>query len=180
MRAALGFFVCVVGCAPAWHPAAPGRLQLVVPDGWTVTRNYRAFGADTVVLDRDQASISLSVRPDSGRGRRLPIDLVAGVRALSWGARVGVENALIAEHDIELDGRRACAVTGIRRWRTATIGYTMIYSRATDRSVELVLHAPLDQLDGQAADWATFLGGFHLDVPLPVEGPLFEDDSWRR
>ena len=133
-----------------------------------------------MVLDHDRASISVSVRRDSGRGRQLPVDLVAGVRALSWGRGVGVENAVIAEHDIEFDGRRACAVTGIRRWRTATIGYTMIYSRAADRSVELVLHAPMDELDGHAADWATFLGGFHLDVPSAVEGPLFEDDSWRR
>ncbi|MSQ00834.1 MAG: hypothetical protein EXR71_02950 [Myxococcales bacterium] len=180
MCAPLGFLVFALGCAPAWHPARPGRLNLVVPDGWTVTRNYRAFGADTVVLDSDRASISVSVRPDSERGRQLPVDLVAGVRALSWGRGLGVQNAVIAEHDIELDGRRACAVTGMRRWRTANIGYTMIYSRAAGRSVELVLHAPLDELDRHAADWSTFIDGFHLDVPVPVDGPLFEDDLWRR
>lgn len=168
-----------VGCAPAWHPPAVGRFDLQVPEGWEVARNYRAFGVDTVVLAHGAASISVTVRRE-GPAERLPLDLVAGVRALSWGRRVGVENLVIAEHELVVDGRRACAVTGMRRWRTARTGYTMVYLRAAGRAAELVLHAPSASLDLYANDWGRFLDGFRLQAPPEPDGPLFTEDTWLR
>ena len=170
----------VLGCAAAWNPARPGAFDVTIPAGWTLTRNYRAFGAETLVITRDAAAISLVRRREHGRAGSLPLDLVAGVRALSFGRRLGVENALIAEHDLLLDGRRACAVTGLRRWRTARSGYTMVLTRTPGYTVEIVLHAPSEVLDGYAADWGVFLDGLHLAAPLEPDGPLFQDDMWRR
>lgn len=176
---ALPVLALVLGCAPAWHPPAPGRFHVVVPDGWSVRRNYRSFGVDTLELGAGAASISVTIRPE-GPTAALPLDLVAGVRALSWGRRVGVENAVIAEHEIEVDHRRAAAVTGLRRWRTSATAYTMVYLRGGGRAAELVLHAPAEGLDVYAADWGRFLDGFRLNAPAEPDGPLFEDDTWRR
>ena len=170
----------LLACMSAWHPPDPGRFSLSPPEGWEISRNYRFFGADTFVLSRGAASMSVSVRPDSGRAQVLPLDLVAGVRALSWGRRVGVVNAVLVEQDIEVDGRRACAVTGMRRWRTATTGYTMVVLRAPGEIVELVLHAPYAELDTYAGEWGRFLDGFHLTAPAEGDIPLFTEDSWRR
>ncbi len=169
-----------LACAPAWHPPDAGAFSLAPPAGWVIARNYRFLGSDTFVVQQGVASMSVSVRPDTGRAQTLPLDLVAGVRALSWGRRVGVENAVLVEQDIEVDGRRACAITGMRRWRTATTGYTMVVLRAPGQIVELVLHAPYPQLDGYAAEWGTFLDNFHLSAPPEGEGPLFTEDTWRR
>lgn len=168
-----------LGCAPAWHPPAVGRFDVVVPEGWGIRRNYRALGVDTLEVGAGAASISVTIRRE-GPSSALPLDLVAGVRALSWGRRLGVENAVIAEHEIEVDHRRAAAVTGLRRWRTSRTAYTMVYLRAGDRSAELVLHTPEDALDTYAADWGRFLDGFHFTAPPEPDGPLFEDDTWRR
>ncbi len=179
MGASLLPITLLAGCVAAWHPPTPGRFDLVVPDGWTVTRNYRWLGADTVVLDGEGASISVNVRREVGTGH-LPLDLVASVRALSWGRRVGVENAILAEHEIEVDARRAAAVTGLRRWRTARTAYTMVLMRGGGWTVELVLHAPEHELDPHAAAWAAFLSGFRLSCPPEPDGPLYEDDLWRR
>ncbi len=170
----------LVGCAAAWNPERPGPFDLAVPSGWSLARNYQFFGSHTVVITRGDAGISLTRRPENGRAGRLPLDLVAGVRALSWGRRVGVENAVIAEHDILLDGRRACAVTGLRRWRTARSGYTMVVTRTPGHTVEIVLHAPEAALDAYAADWGVFLDGLRFRSPPDPDGPLFEDDTWRR
>ena len=172
--------ILLFGCAPAWRPGVPGRLDLEPPPGWAVTRNYRAFGSDTLVLSHGGASINVTTRPDRGRAQRLPLDLVAGVRALSWGRRLGIESSVLAEHDILLDGRRACAVTGERRWRNVSVGYTMVVTRTPGRIAELVLHAPRGALDAEVADWAVFLDHFHLAAPVEPDGPLFEDDAWRR
>lgn len=170
----------LLGCAPAWNPERPGPIELTIPPGWALTRNYRFFGSATIVLTRGEAAISLSRRPEHGRAGRLPLDLVAGVRALSWGRRVGVENALLAEHDLLLDGRRACAVTGQRQWRTARSAYTMVLTRTPGHTVEITLHAPGEALDAHAADWGVFLDGLHLAGPPDPDGPLFEEDAWRR
>jgi len=167
-------------CMPAWHPPDPGRFALAVPEDWAVTRNYRLLGTDTVVLAKGSAAMSVTVRPAATEKRTLPLDLVASVRALSWGRRVGVENAVLGEQEIVLDGRRACAVTGLRRWRTATTGFTMVYLRAPGQTVELVLHAPADEIAGYAATWGTFLDAFHLTAPPEPDGPLFWEDTWRR
>ena len=170
----------VLACAPAWHPPTAGRFTLEVPEDWAVTRNSRWFGTDTLVLSHGPAAMSVTVRPDSGANDTLPLDLVAGVRALSWGRRLGVENAVLGEQEIVLDGRRACAVTGLRRWRTATTGFTMVFARAPGHTVELVLHAPADQIDSYAATWGIFLDHFHLTAPPDPDGPLFTEDTWRR
>jgi hypothetical protein len=170
----------LLGCAAAWRPDRPGPFELVIPPGWALTRNYRFLGSENVVLERGDAAISLTRRPEHGPAGRLPLDLVAGVRALSWGRRLGVENAVLAEHDLLIDGRRAAAVTGLRRWRTARIGYTMLVTRTPGHTVEIVLHAPGDSLDGYAADWGAFLDGFHLAASPEADGPLFEEDGWRR
>lgn len=170
----------VLACAPAWHPPDAGRFSLVVPDQWAVTRNYRFLGTDTLVLARDHAAMSVTVRPDHGASATLPLDLVASVRALSWGRRLGVQNAVLGEQEIVVDGRRACAVTGLRRWRTATTGYTMVFARAPGQTVELVLHAPADELDHYAPEWGAFLDQFHLNAPPEPDGPPFSEDTWRR
>lgn len=170
----------LLACAPAWHPSEIGRFSLSPPEGWEIERNYRFFGADTFVVSRGAASMSVSMRPDTGRAQTLPLDLVAGVRALSWGRRVGVENSVLVEQDIEVDGRRACAVTGMRRWRTATTGYTMVVLRAPGTIVELVLHAPYAELDAYAVEWGRFLDEFHLAAAPEGDIPLFSEDAWRR
>ncbi len=170
----------LLGCVAAWNPERPGPFDLAVPDGWSLTRNYRFFGSSTVVLTREDAAISLTRRPEHGAAARLPLDLVAGVRALSWGRRLGVENSLLAEHDLLIDGRRACAVTGQRRLRTARSAYTMVFTRTPGHTVEIALHAPGGALDGYAADWGTFLDGLHFAAPPEPEAPLFTEDAWRR
>jgi hypothetical protein len=91
-----------------------------------------------------------------------------------------VENSLLAEHDLLIDGRRACAVTGQRRLRTARSAYTMVFTRTPGHTVEIALHAPGGALDGYAADWGTFLDGLHFAAPPEPEAPLFTEDAWRR
>lgn len=174
------WLLLALGCVPAWRPPDVGRFDIEPPPGWSVVRNYRFLGADTLVIAQGSASISVSIRPDHGRAQTLPLDLVASVRALSWGRRVGVENAVLGEQDIVLDGRRACAVTGMRRWRTATMGYTMIVTRTPGQIVELVLHAPFEELNGRTAEWGSFLDHFRLSAPTEGVIPLFSEDTWRR
>lgn len=156
-----------------------GRFDLEVPAGWTITRNYRFLGGDTLVLERADAAITLSLHADRGRAQALPLDLVASVRALSWGRRVGVENAVYAEHDILLDGRRATAITGLRRWRTQEMGYSMVISRAPGQMLELVLHAPPASLDTAVVGWDGVLSTLRWNVPPEPATPLFVDEFWR-
>ena len=176
----IGALVVMLACAPAWVAGAPARFDLSVPEKWAVTRNYRLLGTDSLVLGEGNASISVTVRRDDGAGAALPLDLVASVRALSWGRRLGVENAVLGEQEIVVDGRRAAAITGVRRWRTAKIAYTLVFLRAPGRTVELVLHAPAEALEGYVATWGTFLDSFHLLLPPDPDGPPFSEDTWRR
>lgn len=157
-------------------------MALVVPDGWQLTRNHRAFGSDNVAMKRGDAAISLLVTPDSGIPQGYPLDVFASVRAVAWGRSLGVENTVVAEHAVSVDGREAYAVTGLRRWRTTVIGYTMVVTRTCDRVAEVVLHAPPGSLDLHARDWGQVLDSLHLRESAKwvySAGPLFADEGWR-
>ncbi len=167
----------LLACPAAWTPTGPGRFSIDPPEGWEVTRNYRWFGTDNLVLARDDAAISLMLQPSRGRARRLPLGVLASVRALSWGRRLGVESAILAEHEVLVDGRRGYAVTGVRRWRRELIGYTTIMVRTEERLLELTLFAPPPLLDAQAGAWQSVVESLRLADPAPPT-PVFVEDQW--
>lgn len=167
----------LVACQAAWSPDAPGRFSLDPPEGWQVTRNYRWLGTDNLVLTRERAAISLTLQPCRGRACQLPLGVLASVRALSWGRRLGVESAIVAEHEVLVDGRRGYAVTGVRRWRREQIGYTTILVRTEARLLELTLFAPPPMLDAQLGPWKSVVESLHLADPPPPT-PTFVEDQW--
>jgi hypothetical protein len=171
----------LLACAPAVSGSVRDRVALTVPDGWRVTRNYRAFGGDNVAMAKEKAAISLWVHNDQGIIQDYPLDVVASVRASAYGRSLGVESIAVAEHAVLIDGREAYAITGIRRWRTSTIAYSMVVTRTCDRVAELVLHAPVGQLDVFTRDWGQLLdsvalreSGWHRN-----DDRLFENEGWR-
>ncbi|MBM4364785.1 MAG: hypothetical protein FJ102_01110 [Deltaproteobacteria bacterium] len=167
----------LLACRAAWTPGGPGRFSVDPPQGWEVTRNYRWLGTDNLVLARDAAAISLTVQPSRGRARELPLGVLASVRALSWGRRLGVQSAILAEHEVLVDGRRGYAVTGVRRWRRELIGYTTVMVRTEARLVELTLFAPPALLDAQALAWQGVLESLRLHEPAPPT-PIFVEEQW--
>jgi hypothetical protein len=108
----------------------------------------------------------------------LPLDLVASTRALSWGRRVGVENSVLSEHQIVVDGREAWAMTGLRRWRTQSIGFSTVLVRTCGRIAELTLHADPSMLDALATDWGALLDSVRLAAPV-AQSPIFAEEAWR-
>lgn len=169
----------ILACHAAWNPTVPGRFSIDPPEGWKVTRNYRWLDTDTLVLARGDAAISLALQPCRGRARQLPLGVLASARALSWGRRLGVESAILAEHEVLIDGRRGYAVTGVRRWRRELIGYTTIMVRTDARLLELTLFAPPSTLDAQASAWTTVVNSLRLAEPAPP-APTFVEEQWPR
>ncbi len=169
----------MLACHAAWNPTTPGRFTLNPPEGWRVTRNYRWLGTDTLVVARDLAAISLTLQPCRGRARERPLGGLASARALSWGRRLGVESAILAEHEVLVDGRRGYAVTGVRRWRRELIGYTTIMVRTEERLLELTLFAPPALLDAQSGPWAAVVDSIRLADP-PPPAPTFVEEQWPR
>lgn len=172
----------ILACAPALTGGTRDRVSLAVPSGWELTRNHRFLGTDNVAMKHGDAAISVLVVADNGLAQSYPLDVVASVRALSWGRKLGVQNNVVAEHSVSLDGREAYAVTGLRQWRTTRIGYTMVVTRTCGRLAEVVLHAPPDSLDFHTRDWGTILESLHIvESPgwVSVAGPLFVDEGWR-
>lgn len=171
--------VSLLGCPTAWKPELPGTFDVAVPTGWEVTRNYRWLGTSNLTARRGQAALSVRVEPNRGRARRLPLSLVASARALTWGRTLGVQNLIVAEHEIVVSDQRGCAVTGLRRWRTHTTGYTMVIVRNEELLAELTLHAPPSSMDEAAAGWGAVLASFRLSGPAPAP-VTFVDDAWPR
>ncbi len=169
----------LLACPAAWRPGAATAFEVQVPAAWEVSRNYRWLNTHNLTIRRGGAAVSIRVEPNRGKARRLPLSVLASVRALSWGRHLGVASVIVAEHELVVDDRRGCAVTGLRRWRTATVGYTMILVRGDARLAELALHAPPSELDDATQGWDAILSSFRLhDSPAPP--PTFVDDSWPR
>jgi hypothetical protein len=176
----VAMLILAVACAPAWRPGAIEPLSLEPPLGWTVASNYRLLGVRTVVLRRERASITVQMRPDRGAALEGPLDLVASTRALSWGRRVGVENAILAEHQLLVADREAWAMTGIRRLGPVSIAFSSVTLRNCEALLELTLHAPGSELNRWSVDWMYLLTSVRLADPAPAEAPLFEEDGWLR
>ncbi|MDP2315026.1 MAG: hypothetical protein Q8P41_19150 [Pseudomonadota bacterium] len=169
----------LLGCVAAWRPGVPGRFDLVVPEGWTVTQNRRWLGNDVFTLadPAARATISLQLVHADEASARIPLDLLAETRALSMGRELGVENGWGAMHRIALDDHEAWAVTGQRRWKFAAADYTAVFARVGGRVAALTLQAPAGQLDASLRAWSTVLETLRFPLDrVPDDAPQFEVD----
>lgn len=166
----------LLACAAAWRPDVAGRFDLQVPTGWSVTHNARSFGNDHLLLSHagSRSTISIELVVADSDSRRLPLDLLAEVRAVSAGRSLGVENTRERMDQLEIDGHEAWAVTGRRRWRLITADYTMAVLRVGNRICILTLQAPSGELDAALYAWSIVLSTvrFPLDH-IPADAPTF-------
>lgn len=167
---AASFLVFAVGaCAPAWRPGRAGRFDLGVPEGFSVTRNYRWFGNDFLVLARGKEAIEVARYREDARSRRVPLDLLVEARGLDWGRRFGVGSGRDGLHEIMVDGRQAWVVSGRRRWRWVEMGYTTVALRGRTHLVMLTGMAPAADFEAFVPAWGELLDAFTLG-----EGPADE------
>ncbi len=135
---------------------ATGRVCFSIEPGWEITHNRRLLGSHHVALSPDPPRAVLTVdflRVGPG-GERLPLDLVAEGVIGELGRKLGMKTYATHQHEIVLAGRRAIALTGVRRhgpqeadftaWVARTPGYLLIVQLQTPRG-ELQLHARLLQ-----------------------------------
>ncbi len=171
--------IALIGCAAAWRPDAPGRFDLRVPDGWTITQNRRWLGTDVFTMSDPAARATISlqlVHADAGSAG-LPLDLLAEARALSMGRELGVENSREEMHQIALDGHEAWAVTGRRRWKFVTADYTAVFARVGARVAALTFQAPSGELDASLLGWSVVLDTLRFPRdPVPPDAPHFEPE----
>jgi hypothetical protein len=169
----------LTACAAAWRPDAPGRFDLAVPTGWEITRNKRFFGNDFLTLaSRDlRSTITVELVRSDPAARRLPLDLLAEVRALSMGRTLGVESTRVGLHQIDVDDHEAWAVTGSRRTTWSSADYSTIIAWVGPHLAQITLTTPAGELDRALPAWAGFLASvrFPLD-PLPADRPLFDPE----
>ena len=86
--------------------------------------------------------------------------------------------ACILKCQIVVDGREAWAMTGLRRWRTQSIGFSTVLVRTCGRIAELTLHADPSMLDALATDWGALLDSVRLAAPV-AQSPIFAEEAWR-
>lgn len=168
----------LLACA-AWRPDAPVRFDLSPPPGWTVARNTRFLGHDelTLVAPEGDASVHVELIPLDARTRRLPLDLIAELRALDRGRKLGVESSLWRMDRIALDGHDAWAATGRRAWHHKANDYTLVVSRTRTHAIVLTLQVPPGGLPRATPAWAHVLDAFRITRGrLPDDAPVFEPD----
>lgn len=169
----------LLGCAAAWRPGAPGRFDLVVPEGWTITQNRRWLGNDVLVLVEPAARATITihlVRVDAPSAD-VPLDLLAETRALSMGRSLGVVNSRSQMHHIAIDDHEAWAVTGRRRWQFAEADYTAVFAHVGGHVAAITLHSPTGQLDSVLRGWATVLESLRFPRdPVSPDAAQFEVD----
>ena len=171
----------LLACAAAWRPGAidRNRFDLALPEGWTVTRNRRVIGNDTLALANPalRSTITIELVHADAASRALPLDLLAEARALSTGRSLGVASDRGAMHQIALDGHEAWAVTGRRRWHFAVADYTAVYTRVGTHVAVISLVAPADGLDRAAGAWTTVLETLHFPRdPVAPDAAIFEPE----
>lgn len=167
----------LLACAAAWHPGAPKRFDVVVPDGWSITRNRTWLGNDTLALAQPdvRATITIELVHADARSRVVPLDLLAEARALSTGRALGVESDRTHMHQLALDGHEAWAVTGRRRWHFAAADYTAVYTRVGGHVAVISLVAPAGKLDTAAGAWTVVLETLRFPRDeVPEDAPIFD------
>lgn len=165
------------GCAHAWVPGRAGTFDLDVPQGWSVTRNYRWFGNAFLTIEQNDAAIGVQVIRETPATRRVPLDLVAEARVLTWGRTFGVENQAHRAHHIVLDGHEAWAVSGLRRWKFADMQFSTVVTRAGRHAVLLTVTAPPSRFAQVTPSFGAVLDSFRLPLhPIDPAAPLFEPD----
>ncbi len=176
--ALLSLPMLLLACA-AWRPDAPGRFDLVVPQGWEITHNRSIFGTDalTLVEPTARATITLQLVHADAASRVIPLDLLAETRSMAMGRTRGVENSRGPMSHIALDGHEAWAVTGRRRWQFADADYSAVYTRVGTRIAMITLQAPSGRLDDALRGWSVVLDTLRFPRdPVPPDAPEFEVD----
>ncbi|MDP2308130.1 MAG: hypothetical protein Q8P18_19070 [Pseudomonadota bacterium] len=171
--------VALLGCVAAWRPDAPGRFDLVVPDGWTITQNRRWLGNDVFVLVEPaaRATITIQLLRVDAASADVPLDLLAETRALSMGRTLGVVNSRSEMHHIALDDHEAWAVTGRRKWQFVEGDYTAVFARVGPHVAAITLQAPAGQLDTVLLGWSIVLQTLRFPRdPISPDAPQFEVD----
>lgn len=166
----------LLACAVAWRPDAVGRFDLQVPPGWTVTHNVRSFGNDHLILSQPElrSTISIELVLADADSRRLPLDLLAEVRAISAGRSLGVENTRGRMDQLDVDGHEAWAVTGRRSWRLITADYSMVVLRVGNRIGIVTLQSPENSLDRSLVAWSIVLSTLRFPHDrIPADAPTF-------
>ncbi|MES2645008.1 MAG: hypothetical protein V4850_36315 [Myxococcota bacterium] len=171
--------VALLGCAAAWRPGVPGRFDLVVPDGWSITENRRWLGNDVFTLadPAARATISIQLVRVDAPSADVPLDLLAEARALSMGRSLGVVNSRSDMHQIAVDGHEAWAVTGRRRWQFVEGDYTAVFAHVGRHLAAVTLQTPSGALDRSLRGWAIVLESLRFPRdPVPADAPHFEPD----
>ena len=122
-----------------------GQVCFTVEPGWEITRNYRFLGSHHVAMSPEppRAVLTVDFMHVGHQGETLPLDLVAEGVVGQLGRKLGMETFATHQHEIELAGRRASALTGYRRhgpreadftaWVTRTPGRLLIVQLQTSR-----------------------------------------------
>ncbi len=161
------------GCGPAVHHTG-GRLEGMVAfdvdPGWTLVRNARWLDGAHVVLEGPEQGTSLAVDlvRVGRRGRDLPLDLVAEGVVGNLGRRQGVETLATTSQEVDLGGRRAVALTGLRRHGPRALDFSALVARDRGHLVLVFLQAPPGRLGAASGAMERLLTTFDLPGrPIP-------------
>lgn len=166
-----------VGCAHAWPGGRPVTFDLAVPEGWTVTRNYRWFGNEFLTMSHEDAAIGVEILRETADTRRAPLDLLSETRALTWGRGLDVVNVATHADHIDLDGHEAWAVTGHRRWHDSAMVFSTVMMRTRTHAIILSLMAPSASFQTAVPAWSGVLSTFHLPHDrIPDDAPLYPSE----
>ena len=157
------------------HPEVlSGRFEVVVPEGWAVTRNGRGLGSHHLTLaSPDGASaITVDLIREDRSSRQLALAALVEGYALESGRGVGIESERLGSDHLAVAGREAWAVTVKRRSGPNERLASTVGLRGEDHLVLLTLHTR-PEAKGAAGAWSVVLDSFELPEEHPGTDPAF-------